>query len=72
MISLVVVAMARYSASAEERDTTVCFFDLQEIGDDPRKMIYPVVDRRVVGHPAQSASQYACKDKELFAGSKIP
>ena len=33
--SLVVIAMARYSASAEERETVVCFFVFQEIGHPP-------------------------------------
>ncbi|KAM7518901.1 hypothetical protein LguiB_017863 [Lonicera macranthoides] len=49
--------MARYSASADERETVFCRFDLQEINDDPRKIQYPVVDLRVSGHPAQSESQ---------------
>ncbi|KAF5804110.1 hypothetical protein HanXRQr2_Chr05g0193371 [Helianthus annuus] len=36
-ISLTVDAMARYSASAEERDTTVCFFDFHDTGDPPKR-----------------------------------
>ncbi|KAK9100546.1 hypothetical protein Scep_023976 [Stephania cephalantha] len=57
MISHVVVAIARYSASADERATTDCFFERQEIGEEPRNMMHPVVDRLVEGQPAQSASQ---------------
>jgi len=36
--SLVTVAMALYSASAEDRDTVVCFLVLQDIGDPPKEM----------------------------------
>ncbi|KAD5961823.1 hypothetical protein E3N88_13296 [Mikania micrantha] len=34
--SLTVMALERYSASAEERETTDCFFVYQEIGAPPR------------------------------------
>ena len=37
IISLTAVAIARYSASAEERDTTDCFFDFQDIGAPPNR-----------------------------------
>jgi hypothetical protein len=33
--SHVALAIERYSASAEERDTVGCFFVFQEIGDPP-------------------------------------
>ena len=33
--SLVTVAIARYSASAEERDSVVCFFVLHYTGEPP-------------------------------------
>jgi hypothetical protein len=36
MISKVVVASARSSASVLERDTTACFLDFHAIGEDPR------------------------------------
>ena len=36
--SLVTVAIALYSASAEERDTVVCFLVLQETGDPPKEI----------------------------------
>ena len=57
--SAVVAASALYSASVLERATTVCFLLLQEIRESPRRKQYPVVDRRSVGSPAQSASEYA-------------
>jgi len=44
IISQQVVAIARYSASAEERATTDCFFTFQEIGEEPSSMQKPVVD----------------------------
>nr|GEX64061.1 zinc finger C2H2-type/integrase DNA-binding domain-containing protein [Tanacetum cinerariifolium] len=43
--SLTVEAMALYSASAEERDTTDCFLLFQEIGVPPNKRKYHDVNR---------------------------
>lgn len=40
--------MARYFASAEERETVGCFLVFQEIGKLPREMKYLVTDRRVM------------------------
>ena len=57
MSSQAVVAMALYSASAEDRETVACFLDFQEIRESPRKMQNPVTDLRESGQPAQSASQ---------------
>lgn len=57
--SQVVNAIARYSASAEDRATTGYFLAFQETGEEPRKMQNPVVERRVVAQEAQSLSQYA-------------
>ena len=51
--------MARYSASALDLDTVFCHLDDHEMREDPRKTQKPEVDRRVSGHPAQSASEYA-------------
>jgi hypothetical protein len=48
--------MARYSASVEDLETRSCFLHLQEIKALPKNIHQPVVDRRVSGHPAQSAS----------------
>ncbi|KAJ0949210.1 putative oxidoreductase [Helianthus annuus] len=55
-ISLTVVAMDLYSASAEDRDTTDCFFDFQETGPPSRRRRYPVLDLLVKGQPNQSES----------------
>lgn len=38
MILHVVLAVTRYSTSAEERETIVCFLERHVIGEDPRKM----------------------------------
>ena len=42
--SLVTVAVARYSASAEERETKACFFVFQDIGELPRVTRKPIKD----------------------------
>lgn len=68
MSSQLVKAMARYSASAEERETVVCFFDFHEINESPRKMQKPVTDLLVSAQPAQSQSVKAFKMKR--AGSR--
>lgn len=57
--SQVVTARARYSASAEEREVVVCFLDLQDTRESPRKMHKPVTYRQVFGQDAQSASEKA-------------
>ena len=49
--------MALYFASVEERETTICFFDLHDIKESPKKMQKPEIDHRVSGQPAQSESQ---------------
>jgi hypothetical protein len=53
----VVSVRARYSASVLERDTICCFLLCQEIKESPKKKQKPVVERRSVGSPAQSASE---------------
>ena len=57
-ISLVTMAIALYSDSAEDLDTTCCFLHFQEIKESPRKIQNPKTDLLVSGHAAQSASQY--------------
>lgn len=52
------MASARYSASVDDRATTRCFLELQEIGLEPRKHIYAEVDLRSSQLPAQPASEY--------------
>jgi hypothetical protein len=64
--------MARYSTSTEDRDTTDCFLDFQEIKDEPRNMQKPETERLVSGHDAQSESQYAMRSKVLIEGKKRP
>ena len=51
--------MALYSASAEDLDTVVCSFDLQDTKECPKNIQYLVVDLRVSGHPTQSESKKA-------------
>jgi hypothetical protein len=54
--SSMLLATARYSASALDRETVGCRLLDQETRFWPRKTQNPEVDRRVSGHPAQSAS----------------
>jgi len=56
-ISKQLLSIVRYSASADDLDTFVCFFDFHEIIEEPRKMQYPDTDLRVVWQPPQSESQ---------------
>jgi len=37
--------MDLYSASAEEREMEVCFFDFHEMEDPPRVMKNPLIDQ---------------------------
>ena len=69
-ISLVTLAKARYSASAEERATVVCFFDFQEIKASPKKTQYPEVDFLVSTQFPQSASAYAVRSDLKQKGKK--
>jgi hypothetical protein len=55
--SLVAVAIDLYSAFVEERETICCFLVFHEIREELSMVKYPVVDRRVIGQPAQSESQ---------------
>src|SRR4051812_46532165 len=56
-ISKVVSAIARYSASVLDRETTSCLLLRQNIRQVPKKMQYPMVERRVSGSSAQPASE---------------
>lgn len=49
VMSLLALAMERYSAVAEERETTCCFFDFQEIRESPKSIQKPETERRVTG-----------------------
>jgi hypothetical protein len=48
--------IALYSASAEDLEIVVCFFDFQEIKELSRKTQYPVTDLLESTQPAQSKS----------------
>lgn len=72
VISELVMAMARYSASADERETTDCFFDFQEIKDEPRNMQKPETERLVSGQDAQSESQYVVMSRLCSEEKKRP
>jgi hypothetical protein len=56
-ISAVVVKRANSLASILERETTACFLDFHAIGEEPRRMQYPVMERRYVGSLAQVESE---------------
>ena len=58
VVSEAAFASARYSASVVDRTTALCFFELQEMGLDPKKLIYAEVDVRSSIFPAQSALEY--------------
>ena len=74
VISAVAWAIARYSASELDRDIVLCFFAHQDMMLDSKKVQYPVVERRIIGHPAQSASQkdLMCKSEVLEKKSSFP
>ena len=65
-------AKARYSASVDERDTTFCFLDFQQMREDPRMMQKPVTDLLVSGHLAQSESAKADSFKSQEEEKRIP
>lgn len=65
-------AIVRYSTSADDLTTTVCFYSFHEMGEEPKSMQYPVVERRVVGQLAQSLSQKAVSFAAECDASKMP
>ncbi|MED6110691.1 hypothetical protein PIB30_045201 [Stylosanthes scabra] len=64
--SAVEAAIARYSDSAEERDTVSCFLDLQDINESPMKMQYPVTLLLVLGHHVESESTYGISRNQTW------
>ena len=56
MDSLLASTAPRYSASAEEREMTLCFLQDQVIGPEPRVNTYPTVEFQSSGSPTQSES----------------
>ncbi|KAJ0458049.1 hypothetical protein HanIR_Chr15g0780691 [Helianthus annuus] len=61
-----------YFASAEDRETTLCFLLFHETNEPPRKMQKPVIDLRLSTHLAQSESANAVKWKVLPFVNRIP
>lgn len=64
--------MLQYSASAEERETVLCFFLCQLIRAGPKVMQNPVREHLLSEHDAQPTSQKADGCKELLLGKQIP
>ena len=52
------LANARYSASVEDRATTLCLLDIHEMGLGPKKLMYADVNVRSSTFLAQLASEY--------------
>lgn len=52
-----VSVMARYSASAEETETVICFLVFQDTEDVPRITMYALSDRHARGQALQLESQ---------------
>lgn len=61
-----------YSASAKERDTVGCFFDLKEIKESPMKLQKPLIDNRVWGQATQSTSEKIFSWRAEILGKKMP
>jgi uncharacterized membrane protein YccC len=55
--SEIALAMVRYSALALDLNTVVCHLDDHDMRESPRNTQKPEVECRVLGHPAQSASE---------------
>uniref|UniRef100_A0A7C8Z9U4 Uncharacterized protein n=1 Tax=Opuntia streptacantha TaxID=393608 RepID=A0A7C8Z9U4_OPUST len=61
-----------YSASDDERATTSCFFELQEIAPEPMQKTCPEVLFLSSTQPAQSLSQYPNNLKSELLEYQIP
>lgn len=72
MTSLVVVARALYSASADEREMVSCFLALKETKESPKKIQNPVTDLRESSQVLQSTSEKARNFKEEAAEKYNP
>ncbi|MFS7910652.1 hypothetical protein Hanom_Chr02g00108751 [Helianthus anomalus] len=71
-ISHVALHIDLYSASAEDRETTLCFLLFQETKEPPRKMQKPVTNLRLSTHLAQSESAKAVNWKVVPLVNRIP
>jgi hypothetical protein len=67
-----VLAIARYSDSADDLETITCFFDFHEMREFPRKTQNPVTDLLVAWQPPQSESQKAFKERSLDVENNMP
>ena len=65
-------AIARYYDSADDLDIVVCFLVFHEMRAPLRKIQYPVTDRLVIEHRAQSESQNPLSSKFPLAGKYNP
>ena len=72
LISLIVAAIALYSAFAEDLKIVVCFLAFQEIEESPKKMQKPVIDFLESGQVAQSKSEKALRWKLDGEGNRRP
>ena len=66
------LAIAQYSAYANDLETFACFLDFHVIRELRRKIQYPVTDLRVARQPPQSESQKAFKVSLLLERSNKP
>ena len=65
-------ARARYSNSTLERDTIGCFLALQDMQLPPMNTQNLVVDRLVMGDPAESASLNPYRSRVLVDNRRMP
>lgn len=72
VISATTHRMDRYSASAEDKETKACFLYFEEIGEEPKVMKYPLINRRVTGQRPQSEPQKARRLNEEVEHRKMP
>lgn len=61
MVSEATFASARYSTYVEDLAIALCFFELQEIGVDPRKLMYVEVEVQSSTFSAQFALENLLK-----------
>jgi hypothetical protein len=65
IVSEAALASARYSASVVDLATVCCFLELQEMGLDPKKLIYAEVDVRSSTFPAESAPRNGVRSQKI-------
>jgi hypothetical protein len=64
--------MDRYSAFTNDLETVTCFLLFHDMRDLSINIQYPVTERFVKGHYAQSTSQYAVKCSGPFEENNSP